>query len=498
MTRSVRDASPVDFSTYPALNFEGLELRANYRLIAFREDVLHALDHKEAAAIIVQILLRWHEYLRDDLLEKIEQRSKRGLAPLSPDEIEDRMWVYMSYARFVRESGGAIGYNTVIRALEYLVETKHVVERRLNQNPNTVDYADYEYRINRAALRNLLKKLPLSPQRSSRKGKPAQTMAASQPDAPGGESPSTQTGTLCDDEPDDTFPSTQTGTPSHMDPSTAHLGTHPTQTGMPSSHKGRADCPNGQTIQRILQDVSQESFQQQQRESGNDVCIPHAPAAVFEPGSLSPDESALVLARRRGMRPGENESPHAQSVLHHPLPDTSAESDALAAAETPARELAWTGERLLSAFETRRGAPYDPAIRVRQLTATARMTAYPLPSGLYLPPDAASFETFYEFINDRWTQEHFGEPTPIYLMEPDKASGQPRLVRLLARFAAQARAAGGGATMQPTSEQQAGLRPIIGVSGRPVFVPSAEPLTVLPPPPRERRRPGLMAAGRRG
>lgn len=96
MTRSVRDASPADLSTYPALNFEGLQLRANYRLIAFREDVLHALDHKEAAAIIVQILLRWQEYLRDNLLEKVEQRSRQRLPPFAPDDIEDRMWVYMS------------------------------------------------------------------------------------------------------------------------------------------------------------------------------------------------------------------------------------------------------------------------------------------------------------------------------------------------------------------------------------------------------------------
>lgn len=169
MTRPVRDSSPLDLSAYPALNFDGLERRANYRVIAFREDMLHVLEKREAAAIIFQIIVRWQEYLRDKALEEIEQRRSRGLPPLTPAEVEERLWVYMSYARFVRESGGAVSYNTVIRALAYLVDKK-VVEQRANQNPRTSDYVDYEYRITRQVVQGLLKGLPEFPGSAFRKG----------------------------------------------------------------------------------------------------------------------------------------------------------------------------------------------------------------------------------------------------------------------------------------------------------------------------------------
>ena len=57
---------------YDALSFDGLERRGNYRFIAFREDILHALDKKEAAAIIFQIVYRWQtEYKRSEVLKKI-------------------------------------------------------------------------------------------------------------------------------------------------------------------------------------------------------------------------------------------------------------------------------------------------------------------------------------------------------------------------------------------------------------------------------------------
>ncbi len=71
-----------------------------------------------------------------------------------------------------------------------------------------------------------------------------------------------------------------------------------------------------------------------------------------------------------------------------------------------------------------------------------------------------------------------------------------RFSRLLARLAAPApqdapRLSRG--TVTPTPEQLAGLRPIIGVSGRPRFIPSGPPLPVLPPE-RPAPRPGLASA----
>src|SRR5437879_2081576 len=159
--------SNVDLTIYDSLNFDGLERRANYRIIAFREDVLVAFERKDAAAILYNIIYRWLDNKRDEIIKENEQRKKQGQPLLSPQEVEERMWVYMSYNDFARECGGAVSYNTVIATLDYLVNIKQVFERRENHDPR---FADYEYRINRNVMAELLKALPVHPPTYTRIG----------------------------------------------------------------------------------------------------------------------------------------------------------------------------------------------------------------------------------------------------------------------------------------------------------------------------------------
>jgi hypothetical protein len=148
-------------SAYDAINFDGTERRANYRTIAYREDILHICECKDAAAILYQIIYRWQtEVRRAKVLQEMEKRKRTGAPPLMVEEAEDMMWVYMSYNDFVRESGGAVAYNTVIRMLEYLITTVKIVEQRPNHDPR---YVGYEYRINKAAAKEKLKALPAQP-----------------------------------------------------------------------------------------------------------------------------------------------------------------------------------------------------------------------------------------------------------------------------------------------------------------------------------------------
>lgn len=203
--------SEEQISGYDAIDFDGTERRANYRTVAYREDMLCVFERKDAAAIIYQIIYRWEtEVKREMVLSEINRRKKAGLTPLTPDEVESMMWVYMSYNDFVRESGHAMGYNTVIRMLDYLVNTMKVVEQRRNHNPH---YPDYEYRINKEVVKNLLKALPVQP--------------PFVPKVPKKKEDSTQMGTREID-------STQQGTRS-------------TQQGTATTHLGREVYPNGGT-----------------------------------------------------------------------------------------------------------------------------------------------------------------------------------------------------------------------------------------------------------
>ncbi len=230
MTTNKHQSQDLNLDGYQSLNFDGLARHANYRVIAYREDILHILDKKDAAAIIFQIIYRWlTEKRRDDILSEMETRHKAGQPQLTPQEVEDRMWVYMSYNEFVRESGGAIGYNTVVRTLEYLIQ-KGVIERRENSNPK---FTEYEYRVNKETVRALLKELPTFPYYLSKGAKGKET----------------------------TTPHTQVGTGT---PYPSGVGAYPfggethTQVGLGHTHLGVESPPNGYTSQNPTQTIAQE------------------------------------------------------------------------------------------------------------------------------------------------------------------------------------------------------------------------------------------------
>lgn len=461
MTRSVRDSSPLDLSSYPALNVDGLERRANYRVIAFREDMLHVLEKREAAAIIFQILFRWQEYLRDKALEEIEQRHNRGLPPLRPTEIEERLWVYMSYARFVRESGGAVSYNTVIRTLAYLVDKK-VIEQRANQNPRTAEYADYEYRINHQVVKRLLKGLPEFPGYSSKKGTSGQTTNAAQTDTSSDVTACTM-GTAV-------APSAQTDEPS-------------AQTGTPSALLGTEDSPSGDAIQNILQDSPQESPQQQ--EASNQASDPEAAAtSISQLGPLSPEEIALVLAHRCQtvfQTTSEPTSTVTTTSLDEDHPQPSPDD----ASEPP--EVALSAEALVALVERKRAMRYDAQAHQHQLVAARTLL------DLKLPLNLDQIERLYDACDDDWWKAHYGDLHLTHLVERDK-HGQLRITRLLARLQASERKAARPATIFPPSAQISG-DPMIGVSGRPIFHSSGQPLKVLPPAHSPHRRSTIAALG---
>lgn len=251
---------------YDALSFDGLERRGNYRFIAFREDILHALDKKEAAAIIFQIVYRWQtEYKRSEVLKKIEERKKSGQKPFTPEEIEDMMFVYMSYNDFVRESGGALGYNTVIRTLKYLIEEKKVLIQRENHDPR---FGDYEYSINKEVARQLLKSLPIDP--------------AFAPKMPKKKASSTQMGTPNAD-------STQMGTPAQRS----------TQMGTGSTQMGTEVYPNGSTSQELTRTHRNEGTNAD-NSTNLDLDVSHS--LTHSLTSLSDEELLAELNRRERER----------------------------------------------------------------------------------------------------------------------------------------------------------------------------------------------------
>ena len=245
---------------YEAINFDGLERRANYRTIAYREDILHILERKDAAAILYQIIYRWEtEIKRPQILKEIERRKQSKQPPLTFQEVEDMMWVYMSYNDFVRESGGAVAYNTVIRMLDYMIDTKKVVQQRPNHDPR---YPDYEYRINRSVVKELLKALPAEP--------------IFTPKVPKKKEKSTQEGIGSDS-------STQKGIPPY---DSTQMGTDSTQEGIATTQMGTEVYPNGGTSHITTHNYSHNYNTERER-----IPAPESDTPIVSP----PDVGALAL-----------------------------------------------------------------------------------------------------------------------------------------------------------------------------------------------------------
>jgi hypothetical protein len=233
---------------YEDLNFDGLERRANYRTIVYREDILRILDKKDSAAIVFQIIYRWlTEYKRDEVLKDIGLRKKMGRQPLTPEQVEDRMWVYMSYNDFVRESGHALGYNTVIRALDYLINTKNVIEQRKNHDPR---FPDFEYRINKQIVAELLSALPKEPAFTPKI--PKKKECSTQMGTP--EIDSTQMGIQAQGSTQMGIDSTQMGTEVYPNGCTSHIYTHNYTHNTENSGDADAITTNPQTLLEISEE----------------------------------------------------------------------------------------------------------------------------------------------------------------------------------------------------------------------------------------------------
>jgi hypothetical protein len=139
------------------LNMDGLELRGNYRIIGYRQDILHALQRKHVAAFVVTALLRWTKSKRDDLVKIIKRRAENKLPPLTEEEL--KIWIHMSYEEFADEFDGLFSHNTIKEAVAYLIQ-EGIIQQRKNPNPK---FKDYEYRLMLPVLRELLKSLPVNP-----------------------------------------------------------------------------------------------------------------------------------------------------------------------------------------------------------------------------------------------------------------------------------------------------------------------------------------------
>jgi hypothetical protein len=546
----------LDLSAYPALDFTGITRRANYRQISYTEDMLHVFDKKEAAAIVYHILFRWSEHRREEIVADIEHRYTHNLSPFTSIEVEERLWIYMSYNQFVRESGGALGYNTVIRMLEYLMKKK-AIERRKNPNPR---YSEYEYRINAEEVQALLKTLPAFP-RYTPKGAKGKGNSDEEPTQMGTDTPQMGTGEPVDD--------------------VSSLGTPPTQPGLSTTQLGTADYPGGDTPQNPPQDSSQQQQNPPLDSKSNTETPATAALFSFDLQSLTPDEMALIQTYRQQHQhdeqagtqepapakadaeevvptaqhrdepvqevasPNSSDAPvtaghpeperdSTDGINHLPVRQAEIELPATARpgnaeevvpgmvadnrrsiappleqtlstrvcegnpplplrqqASPPDVEPALTPEAIVALFERKRGLLYDAVTRPRQLAAARTLI------NLGLPLDLVKLERVYDRYHDDWWVAHYGTLDVTHLVEREK-SGEIRIVRWLTRMDSPSRTHRTRAMVTPTPEQRAGLRPMIGVSGFPIFQPSKTPLTVLPPPP-PARRPGMsMAVAGRG
>jgi hypothetical protein len=441
-SKGKRSSCDIDLSAYEALDFDGLARHANYRVIAYREDMLHVLDKKDAAAIIYQIIFRWlTEKRRPDILSELEARQKANQPPLTPQEVEERMWVYMSYNDFARESGGAIGYNTVIRTLDYLLQ-KGIIERRENSNPK---FTEYEYRINKQNVRELLKGLPTFPYYLSKgmKGK----NAPATPTQMGTGSPYPDGG----------------GTPTQM-------GTGHTQMGTPPTQMGADPYPNGGTSQKKTQNLPQDSSQgiPQQQQSTHPLASQEAIATALSIlGNLSEEEVALVLAYRQQANEGTPQplgemppaaaapSKRAEIITQANEQHEETAPEIATAIQRPDSDALLTDEVIVSLYEYKHGTSYDEEERPFQLQAARALL------GLRLTLSVDLLERVYDECCDKWWRDHYGELHVSHLVEKEKNHGQRRIVRLLKRVQSrsQVTASVAGAGETPASTPTGNLEP---------------------------------------
>ncbi len=405
-------------AAYEALSFKGIEQLANYRSVSYRIDMLHVLDKKDAASIVYQIIYRWLEYRRDEILVEIERRHKAGLQSLTTQEVEERMWIYMSYNDFVRETGGAISYNTVIDALNYMVNKKRVLERRANSNPR---YSDYEYRINKEEVRKLLGQLPEFPHFIAKGTKGKRQQPAD----------STKSGIVSS-----TAGSTETGTGSTKN------GIASTETGTGSTKNGSELYQNWGTSQKQPQNPPQNTSQDitQQQQITNAVLSEETTATELSSilGNLSEEEIVLIQSHRQKTNevalPTSEEMPPAPGAAAASKQAKKAVNDSEQFPDEirrPESDTPLSSKVIVQLWEYLRGVRYEDAGEyAAQIQAASTLLEMRLP--LVLTVDVLE-RVYVKYYDDFW-RDKFGELHLSHLIETERSTKQIRIVRWLNRL----------------------------------------------------------------
>lgn len=407
MTEKNKLATPSKFiGQYEAMDFEEIDRRTNYRVISYREDVLHILDKKDTAATIYQIIYRWLVHRRRAVLAEIETRCREGKLLPTPQEVEERMWIYMSYNDFVRETGGAISYNTVIDALNYLVNTKQVVERRANHDPR---YSEYEYRINKEVVRQLLQELPEFPVFIPKGGKKRGAKHLHSP----------KTGTVAN----------SISSPNNGIPTTSFGGEMP--------NIGREDSQNWGTSQNFSQDSSQNTSQKQQEilpykaTKDNDRSQNTASATLSSVLKKLPDEQIQRILRLVGdsLQPSHL---HVSKIIEEPL-HTAAQANQEQLCK-PEPDASRNVETVVSLVAYLRGKRYTPNARPREIKAARRL--------LSLQPEYSLLEIEEAWLHgsdDYWRAIHAGDNLHVHDLVNVDSHGQYRVKAFLMHRMAQDR-----------------------------------------------------------
>jgi hypothetical protein len=232
----------------------------------------------------------------------------------------------------------------------------------------------------------------------------------------------------------------------------------------------------------VTDETNQAPVRQAETEQPATACPGDAEEAVFGVAANTHQSIAPPLEQTLSTRVGEGTPP---------LPPGQQ-------ASSPDAEPALTPEAIVTLFERLQKHPYDRVARAMQLAAAPILLELDRTGQLALPlTERLLVRVYDEQSNDPYWKRTHGTLDVTDLVGREK-SGQIRIVRWIARYIPPTRRARTGATVTPTPEQRAGQRPIIGVSGFPVFQPSKTPMKVLPPPP-PARRPGIhLAVAARG
>jgi hypothetical protein len=489
MTTRKGECQPLD--DYTTRYFANVKPRAYYRSVSYRIDMLHVLDKRESAAIIYQVVFRWLTYRQETILREIKRRrADRGPA-LTIQDVDDRMWISLSYNDFVRETGGAISYNTVVAVLEYLVTTKGVLRRRTSRNPR---FSDYEYSIERQHVCALLTALPETPHVTPKRSKtgplhhsptsgsacpisgPVQAQEApptSGWDAPtsgpvqaqeappisGWDAPISGPVQAQEAPPISGWDAPTSGPVQAQEaPPTSGWDAPTSGWGHPTS--GPAGSQKRDPSQRRTDSFSQRNTLQQQQRDVSEKRSAAAAAPMISPQSFSQDDVALVAVSRQDAAPStstasqqcpsadafvaqaqqlEEQAPAISDVQPAKQGTTQAQqldtqvpavSDVQTAKQTEDEVL--TEERIVEVFERLRGRAYDQSQRARERAAARAVLRLPLP----VPLSVSWLERVYTTFNDDWFRTRYGS-LEVHHLSQRELTGQIRIIRWIHRLIAQ-------------------------------------------------------------